>query len=82
MSILLQVVMLVFFYWLTTKHFLNESSRFTRFLTFLLMVEIAVVKDYYVTGSFESLLSNVILIIANIFIIKYVIKGRSNPKQK
>ena len=76
MSVLLQVVMLVFFYWLTTKHFLNESSRFTRFLTFLLMVEIAVVKDYYVTGSFESLLSKVILIIANIFIIKYVIKGR------
>ena len=82
MNILLQIVMLVFFYWLTTKHFLNESSRFTRFLTFLLMVEIAIVKDYYVTGSFDSITSNVIIVIANIFIIKYVIKRHSNQKQK
>ena len=82
MNILLQIVMLVFFYWLTTKHFLNESSRFTRFLTFLLMVGIAIVKDYYVTGSFEDLIGSVILVIANIFIIKYVIKGHSNQKQK
>lgn len=82
MSILLQIAMLVFFYWLITRHYLDETSKFTRFLTFLLMVEITVVKDCFTTGRVESLLNNVITVFAAIFLLRYIIGVPSNRKQK
>ena len=82
MSILLQIAMLLFFYWLITRHYLTELSGFTRFLTFLLMVEITVAKDYFTTGKVESLFNNVIIVCAAIFLLSYVIEVPSNRKQK
>ena len=82
MSILLQIAMLVFFYWLITRHYLGEPSKFTRFLTFLLMFEITVVKDYFTTGRFTNLGTNVILVYAAIFLLKYIIVVPTNHKQK
>jgi hypothetical protein len=82
MDILLQVVMILFFYWLITRHYLTESSGFTKFLTFLLMFEITVVKDYFTTGSFTNLGTNVILVYAAIFLLKYIIVVPTNHKQK
>lgn len=82
MSILLQIAMLLFFYWLITRHYLDEPSKFTRFLTFLLMIEITVVKDCFTTGRVESLLNNVITVYAAIFLLRYIIVVPSNRKQK
>lgn len=81
-GILLWVAMELLFYWLIVYHHLTESSKFTKLLIILLMVEIAVAKDYFITGSFESLVNNVFLVYARIYLLKYIIKVPSSRSQK